>query len=166
MDINLFKSVLTQLLQHPVAGSIGALSMGVFSFLYGDSKLALFGMSMFVAVIAMDWISGYSAARKDGSYASEYGIDGAFRTFFILFFPVIAHQADKFIGFPNVIFGFCLLAFGIPIWKSMTANVIRCGWDRWVPIWALNWVTDELEHKAARAKRRLEAKQIMKEDDM
>lgn len=165
MNIEIFKNTLNQIFQHPVAGSFGAVFVAAFSTLFGNSKLAFFGMALFILVLIMDWISGYRAAKKDGSFASEYGINGAFRTFFILLFPVLAHQADMLMELPNILFGFCLLAFGLPIWNSMTANAVRCGWERWIPMWALNAVADELAHKQARAKRRLIEKNIIKEED-
>lgn len=162
MDKEVVRSTLNLVSQHPIAGSFGAVLGAVFSSLYGDSKIAYAGMFLFFGIIILDWISGYRASKKDGSYASEYGIDGAFRTVFILIFPVLAHQADTFMQLPNVLFSFCLLAFGVHIWKSMTANVIRCGWNVWIPVWMLNAVSDELDHKIARSKKRLEQKNTEK----
>lgn len=165
MDFGIFKNSLSLLSQHPVAGSFGAVFGAIFSTLFGNSNIAYVGMVIFIFVIIADWISGYRASKIDGSYASEYGIDGAFRTVFILLFPVIAHQADKFMQLPNVLFGFCLLAFGLHVWKSMTANAIRCGWDKWIPIWAFEIVSDELDHKIARSKKRLEEKNIISKEE-
>ena len=84
----------------------------------------------------MDWISGVRAAKKDETYASEYGIDGIFRTFFILLLP---HTI-----------------------QSLTANAIRAGWGRWFPEWLLNkladWVKEEIESKISRSESRKKLK--------
>lgn len=165
MDFGIFKNSLSLLMQHPVIGSFGAVFGAIFSTLFGNSQIAYVGMAIFMAIIILDWISGYRASKIDGSYASEYGVDGAFRTVFILLFPVVSHQADKLMDSPNILFGFCLLAFGSHIWKSATANVVRCGWERWVPVWALEIISDELEHKIARSKKRLEEKNIISKEE-
>lgn len=166
MDLELFKNYLTLLTAHPIAGSIGAVVSAVFSYAYGGTQFAIGAMLLYVGIIVMDWIAGNRASKKDGSYASEYGIDGGFRTAFLLIMPVLAHRADIMMGLPNVIFAFVLLSFGLHIWKSMTANVVRCGWDIWVPIWALNYVADEIDHKIARSRKRINEKQkYLKKDD-
>ncbi|MFJ7934823.1 phage holin family protein [Sporosarcina sp. NPDC096371] len=74
-------------------------------------------MSLYTGVIVLDWISGYRASKKDGSYASEYGIDGGFRTIFLFIVPALAHGVDLLMSTPNVVFGFALLSFGFHVWK-------------------------------------------------
>lgn len=146
-------------LDHPIAGAIGSLFISIFTFLYGGGKIAILGMLLYTLIIAADWISGYSAARKDGSYASEYGIEGAYRTTLLLLFPAMANFADQLLNMPNVIFGFVVFSFSAHIWRSMTANVYRAGYDKWIPVWVLERVADEIEHKAARAKKRIQEKE-------
>lgn len=151
---------------HTGIGSVGAFLMPIFTFMYGTGPSALLWMLVYTLLIVIDWISGYRASRVDGSYASEYGIEGAYRTAYLLIVPTLAHKADLIIGTPNIIFGFTLLAFGAHIWRSMTANVYRAGWDKWIPIPVLNWVADEIEHKAARAQKRIkERHDLLKGDD-
>src|SRR5690625_4128801 len=105
--------------------------------------------------IALDWLSGSSAAKKDGSYGSDYGIDGIKRTFFMVILPVGGNFIDQALGIPSVFFG--LLAGGLLYHtiNSATANAIRAGWGRWIPESALNllmnWVKSELESKAKRS---------------
>ncbi len=138
------------------SGSIGAFFASIINSIYGDHIFVIPGMGLYVGVITLDWISGYRASRKDGSYASEYGIDGAFRTLYLLIAPALANLADILLGTTGVVFGFTVLAFGSHIWKSMTANVYRAGWAVWIPIKVLDWVSDEIDHKTARAKRRIQ----------
>ncbi|RNB66417.1 holin [Brevibacillus borstelensis] len=142
-----------------MSGAIGAFLLTTFHFLYGEGPAKYITMTLFGMLIALDWISGYRASKIDGSYASEYGIEGAFRTAFILFMPAIGNLVDQVTGMPGTAFGFLVAAFGLHIWKSMTANVIRAGWDKWVPGWAMNAVSDEVEHKLARAIKRREEKE-------
>lgn len=137
-----------------IAGSAGAIFVPAFHFLYGEGSIRYLAMLLFVLLITMDWIAGYRASKKDGSYASEYGIAGAFRTAFMLLMPATGHLVDGIFGLPGIAFGFLTVAFGLHIWRSMTANVARAGWDKWVPNWALDMVADEIEHKISRAIKR------------
>ncbi len=112
-------------------------------------------MSAILLFVVLDWLTGTRAAKKDLSYASKYGLDGLFRTFFILLLPAGGHMLDNVFGLSGVVFG--LLSIGIlyHIAQSMTANAIRAGWGDFFPQWILqpllNWVRSELEQKIARA---------------
>lgn len=110
----------------------------------------------------MQWTGSRRASKKDGSYASEYGINDRFRTVFLLGVPAVGNLIDGIIGMPMIAFGFLTGAFGIHIWKSMTANTVRDGWEKWVPTWAMNAVADEIEHKLARSiKRRIDKEKYL-----
>lgn len=166
LNITAIKEYAVETFAHTSVGSVGAFFMPIFTFLYGEGPTVILWMLAYMLLITTDWISGYRASRIDGSYASEYGIEGAYRTAYLLIVPVLAHKADLIIGTPNVIFGFTLLAFGMHIWRSMTANVYRAGWDKWIPISVLNWVADEIDHKTARAKKRVhERNKLLKGGD-
>lgn len=155
---NLFREKAGNMKEWFLSGAIGAFLLSTFHFLYGEGPARYLAMTLFGLLITMDWIAGYRASKIDGSYASEYGINGAFRTAFILLMPAIGNLVDNVAGMPGTVFGFLLAAFGLHIWKSMTANVIRAGWDKWVPGWAMNAVSDEVEHKLARAMKRRQEK--------
>jgi phage-related holin len=134
---------------------IGSIVTPVFSFLYGDGVVTLYIMLALALFICLDWIAGIRASRKDETYGSHYGIDGVFRTFFMIMLPVGGNFVDMIFGLPPVFFG--LLAGGLIIHtiQSMTANAIRAGWGTWIPEWALNkmieWVKSELESKVQRS---------------
>lgn len=148
-------------------GTVGAVFLSLFHFLYGEGPARYLAITLYFLLIGMDWLAGYRASKIDGSYASEYGIDGGFRTAFIILMPAIGHLADSIMGTPGVAFGFLTAAFGLHIWKSMTANVIRAGWEKWVPGWAMNAVSEEFEHKVSRAmKRRLEKEKYLDEKQL
>jgi len=138
-----------------IATLAGGFLVPVFEFLYGEGNIVIYTMTALLFFVVMDWISGTRAAKKDNTYASKYGIDGIFRTFFILLLPAGGHLLDMIISSPGVIFG--LLAFGVlyHMIQSMTANAIRAGWGEWVPDWILtkitDWVKVELESKLKRA---------------
>lgn len=141
-----------------IAAASGAFLIPVFEFLYGEGEVVRFAMTALLFFVVMDWISGIRASKKDHSYASKYGIDGIFRTFFILLLPAGGHLLDMALGSPGVIFG--LLSFGIlyHVIQSMAANAIRAGWGEWVPEWVLSklsgWVKSELDNKMRRAEKR------------
>lgn len=141
-----------------IAAFIGGFVVPTFEFLYGEGDVVRYVMTALLFFVVMDWISGIRAAKKDNTYASKYGIDGVFRTFFILLLPAGGHLLDMALGLPGIIFG--LLSFGVlyHVIQSMTANAIRAGWGEWVPDWLLNkltdWVKNEIESKLARSEQR------------
>ncbi|OCA85214.1 phage holin family protein [Pseudobacillus wudalianchiensis] len=147
----------------------GALFTPLFEKLYGSGETVQALMLAIVFFIAMDWMSGTRASKKDKSYASKYGLDGVFRTFFILLLPAGGHLLDAALGLPGILFG--LLSFGVlyHVIQSMTANSIRAGWGEWVPEWLLSkiteWVKSELEAKVSRAEGRREQKRLEGKDD-
>ncbi|KZR58367.1 phage holin family protein [Pseudobacillus badius] len=151
-------------MQRIYAALIGALFTPMFESLYGEGETVRALMFAIAFFIAMDWMSGIRASKRDTSYASKYGIDGLFRTFFILLLPGGGHLLDVALGLPGILFG--LLSFGIlyHVIQSMTANSIRAGWGEWVPEWILNkiteWVKSELEAKLSRAEGRKEQKRL------
>lgn len=149
-------------LQKVIAAVFGSLFVPVFEFMYGEGEVVRALMTALLFFVVMDWISGIRASKKDKSYASKYGIDGVFRTFFIILLPAGGHLLDMAIQLPSVIFG--LLSFGIlyHVIQSMTANAVRAGWCDWIPVNILNkvidWVGSEIESKISRAEKRLSDK--------
>ena len=143
---------------------VGAVIMPILQFFYGESKMVLTVMIALLFFIALDWLSGISASKKDNSYASNYGLEGLPRTLYVLLLPAGGHLLDAALGLPEVAFG--LFAFGILYHtiQSMTANALRAGWGGYFPDWAItrlmDWVKSELESKLARATSRKEAKQV------
>ncbi|MUG68629.1 holin [Paenibacillus campinasensis] len=145
-------------------GGAGAVLVPAFEFFYGPGDIVLLTMLALLFFIVLDWMSGVSAAKKDASYASRYGIDGVIRTFFMLLLPAGGHLLDKIFGLPGFVFG--TLAFGTlyHVIQSMTANTIRAGWSDWVPLPVLNllikWVKSELDQKIQRAESRKVVKEV------
>jgi phage-related holin len=140
--------------------TIGAFIVPVFQFFYGEEPIKYPILALMVLLIALDWISGSRASKKDGSYASEYGIDGVFRTAFIIGLPAAGNLFDYIFHLPGVFFG--LFSFGIVkhTLNSMTANVVRAGWDRWVPNWAIKSVESEIETKLSRSLKRKQEREV------
>lgn len=121
-----------------VASLAGAFLLLAFEFFYGNGEAVIMTMVAFLFFIALDWISGIRAVKKDDTYASKYGIDGGFRTFFMLLLPAGGHMLDVVLNLPGIVFG--ILAFGLlyHVVQSMTANCLRAGWGDWIPIPVLN----------------------------
>jgi phage-related holin len=149
------------------AAVAGALFTPLFENLYGSSETVRAIMAAIAFFIFMDWMSGTRASKKDKTYASKYGIDGVFRTFFILLLPAGGHLLDMASRLPGIFFG--LLSFGVlyHVIQSMTANTIRAGWVDWVPINILEkiiqWVGSEIDSKVSRAEKRKEERVINNE---
>lgn len=147
-----------QSIERIAAAAAGGFLIPIFEFMYGSGPTVITGMSALLFLITLDWLSGWSASRKDDSYASHYGINGVIRTFFMLLLPAGGHQLDVYLGLPSFIFG--LLTFGLIFHtlKSMIANSIRAGWGDWLPIGVLerivDWVQSEIDSKLDRALKR------------
>lgn len=141
-----------------VAGVAGGILLPAFEYFYGQGPVVVLAIVTVAFFILMDWISGKAASDKDNTYSSRYGINGVFRTFFMLLLPAGGHLLDTLFGSPSILFG--ILVFGLlrHTIKSMTANVIRAGWAEWVPVDVLekitSWVSSELESKITRAAQR------------
>ena len=145
---------------------LGALTYPAFQYLYGVGEVRITIVVLLGLLLALDWIGGSNASDKDGSYASEYGIKGIWRTVFILIVPIAGNLIDKVLSSPGVFFG--LFTFGLMyhIGKSAVANAVRAGWANWLPIsifeMVFEWAKSEIEHKAARAlKRKSERDEII-----
>lgn len=144
----------------------GAFIVPAFQFFYGEGNVRFIIMTLMCLVIALDWIAGIRASKRDDTYASEYGIDGIYRTVFILFLPAVGNLLDTISNLPGVVFG--LISFGIiyHVLQSMIANTVRAGWDRWVPQRVIELVSSEIENKIARSMERKNEKiSILKGDE-
>ena len=145
-------------IQNIIVSLSGAFFVPMFEFMYGEGEIVQGLMTALLFFVMMDWISGVRAAKKDNSYASKYGIDGIFRTFFVLLLPAGGHFLDNIFGTQGIAFG--LLGAGVlyHVIQSMTANAIRAGWGDYFPEWLLTkmteWVKQELESKLARSEER------------
>lgn len=143
---------------------LGLIFYPIFEFLYGEGEARIIIVCLIALLIIMDWIAGSNASEKDGSYASEYGINGMWRTLFILMVPITGNFIDQIVGLSYGLF-FGIFSFGLMyhIGKSATANAIRCGWANWLPIGifeaVLGWAKNEIDHKVARATQRNKEKQ-------
>lgn len=141
--------------QYVVWGSIGAVLVPAFEFLYGAGDTVKFLIGALFLCIVLDWLSGTRASEKDDSYGSRYGIDGVFRSIFILTLPVVGHLISSAYSIPPVIPGAIIAALLYHIIKSMVANAIRAGWGDWLPLWLFEllfkWVQSEIENKVKRA---------------
>jgi len=140
----------------------GAVITPAFNFLYGSGETSMAMLAALVFFLVMDWVTGIRAAKKDNTYASSYGIDGIFRSFFILLLPAGGNLLDKAFQLPGVLFGALCIGVLYHILQSMTANAIRAGWGNWFPEkvleWISNWVKSELEKKTERAASRMTGK--------
>lgn len=120
---------------------------------YGGD-LHIWFVLVLVFAITYDWVAGSAAAKKDGTYASAYGIQGIMRTAVLLSLPAFGSMLDIIFRTPGVFFFVFWGGILFHTLTSMTANSKRAGWDRWIPLWAIEWVASEIEAKVKRSKER------------
>lgn len=144
-----------ELLQHPILATLTAIGMLIFQYGFGSSEVVLITFILFVMLLVMDWLSGTSAAKKDGIDASRYGIEGAKSLVIVLTLPVVARLIDIMIGTEVILTGFVVGILARSVARSVIANVKRAGWNIHIPDTVLKWVEDELLQKDARAVERL-----------
>jgi phage-related holin len=132
---------------------IGASAGTFLSKIYGG-EVGLTIIGTLALAIALDWLGAIAAAKKDGSYASQYGILGVLRTAVILVLPIWGKSLDAALNTQG--FFFYLLTIGLLYHTivSMTANFTRAGWDKWIPMWILNLIASEIEAKMKRSQDR------------
>jgi phage-related holin len=137
-------------------GFISIIGAGVGTFLtklYGG-EVGLYIIGALSLGIALDWLGAIAAATKDKSYSSQYGIIGVIRTAVILALPVFGKLLDSALSTQGFIFYMLSIGLLYHTLVSMTANFKRAGWDKWIPLWALELITSELEAKVKRSESR------------
>lgn len=141
--------------EYAITSALGAFVLPLVELLYGEGDAVITIMAALLFFIIMDWLSGIRAAKIDNTYGSRYGIDGIFRSFFILLLPSGAHLLDLIFKLPGVIFGALALGTLYHVLQSTIANAIRAGWSDWLPLpvinWMMKWVESELDKKVKRA---------------
>lgn len=140
-----------------VAGITGG-AIGTFiGKIYGGDLVLWFALALILA-IGFDWLGGIAASKKDGSYASAYGIIGVMRTTVMLLLPALGSVLDIIFGTPNVCFYVLWGGIMLHTMISMNANFKRVGWNIWIPSWAIDLVTSEIEAKIKRSEDRTVSK--------
>ncbi len=146
---------------NPVVSSIVAGLLWFFGVLYGNGEIVKAGMAVLGILVIIDWISGTSAAKKDGTDTSQYGIEGIKRTVVLLMIPALTKFLDIFLYTQGFLTYFAIAALARSVTKSVIANMHRTGWSQWIPIslleYLIDWVSSELAAKEQRAKERQEA---------
>lgn len=136
----------------------GAALSPILTALYGERGTDM--MIIVVAVLLLDLIVGTLAAKKEKIETSEHGLKGLIRIAVISFLPVVAHRADLFVGFGDFMFFGISLGILYHTLKSFGANVVRVGWDKYIPLDMLDiiigFLETELQSKAARSKAQFE----------
>jgi len=138
---------------HAVFATLGAISGSVIELVYGGGEDRKLMIGVYAFFIFMDWISGIAASKKDGSYSSEYGINGVLRTLFILCFPAAANMLDYVLHTPGVVFYFVTSGLIFHTFNSLTANSVRAGWEKWIPNSVITFVQSEIENKTNRSQK-------------
>ncbi|WGV57772.1 phage holin family protein [Brevibacillus brevis] len=133
-----------------IAATAGVLLTPIFQYFYGKDRQDI--LIVFLFLIALDWITGISASKRDKSYSSEYGISRIPRTLFLLALPAVANMLDRVMGTPGFLFYGVTFGLLYHTWNSLTANAHRAGWP--VPKSIVNLVGSEIKAKAERAARK------------
>lgn len=132
-----------------VGGAVGAFLNTLYG---GEARLTV--IITLALAIALDWIGAIAASTKDKSYSSQYGIIGILRTTVILALPAFGKLLDSALSTQGFFFYMLTIGLLYHTLVSMTANFKRAGWDKWIPIWALELISSELEAKVKRSQTR------------
>ncbi|MFI8716263.1 holin family protein [Brevibacillus brevis] len=132
------------------ATTAGAIVSPAFFYLYGTNRQDILIVLFFM--IALDWITGISAAKKNQSYSSDYGISRIPRTLFLFALPAVGNMLDRVMGTPGFLFYGVTFGLIYHTWTSLTANAHRAGWP--MPKSIENLVGSEIKAKAERAARK------------
>ncbi|MDM5427542.1 phage holin family protein [Bacillus mycoides] len=133
-----------------ISGGFGTLV----NLLYGETNLIW--VMIFGWVIMLDWITGSRASKLDGTYSSQYGIEGIIRTVVLLSLPVLAHLFDIALKLPDFFFFMVIGGLSYHIFNSFAANCARIGWEKWIPARLLESVASEIQAKIQRSDARRE----------
>lgn len=137
-------------------------------FFYGTHSIVVPLFTVFTILIVLDWLAGWTVAKRTNTYASTYGVSGAIRTVFLYVALSLGHQVDVLFGLDTPItLGLVFATIAIPTAESVIANMVIIGWDRHVKTeWisgilsvASKLVESEIEYKKARIVKRKEDKQ-------
>ncbi|EJR71148.1 phage holin family protein [Bacillus thuringiensis] len=132
------------------AASVVSGGIGTFlSLVYG--KTNLIWIFILMMVVGLDWITGSKASKLDGTYSSQYGIEGIARTVVLFLLPCLAHMFDIAFKLPDFFFFMVTGGLIYHIFNSFTANCVRVGWDKWIPTWLLESVASEIQAKIQRS---------------
>ncbi|MFF0825977.1 holin family protein [Brevibacillus sp. NPDC003359] len=132
------------------ATTAGAIVSPAFHYLYGTNRQDILIVLFFM--IALDWVTGISAAKKNQSYSSDYGISSIPRTLFLFALLAVGNMLDRVMGTPGFLFYGVTFGLIYHTWTSLTANAHRAGWP--MPKSIENLVGSEIKAKAERSARK------------
>lgn len=104
-------------------------------------------------VLIMDWLAGSRLSKKSKVMRNQtnVAIDSVIRDGMILVFCFLGFLLDRELNSHSIIFASLTFAFIYHNLRSVVANFIALGWDRWIPLWLFNpvlkWIHDELHAK-------------------
>lgn len=131
----------------------GAMLSPIFHALYGEKGTQM--MVFVIGLLLLDLIVGTMAAKKEKIETSEHGLKGLIRIGVLSCVPIFGHQADVFIGMGDMMFFGLALGILYHSMKSFGANLVRVGWDKYLPMWMLDLlvriIETELQSKKARS---------------
>ncbi|WLG17077.1 phage holin family protein [Bacillus cereus] len=140
--------------QFKVGGAIGGGLGTLINLLYGKANVIWIGI--YCWIIMLDWITGSKASKLDGTYSSQYGIEGITRTVVLLSLPALAHLFDIALKLPDFFFFMVVGGLSYHIFNSFAANCARIGWEKWIPAWLLESIASEIQAKIQRSDARKE----------
>jgi len=132
------------------AATFGAVLSPILHYLYGSERRDI--LVVLLVMIALDWLTGVFASKKDQTYSSEYGLSRIPRTLFLIALPALANLLDRVMGTPGFLFYGVTFGLMYHTWTSLTANAHRAGWP--MPEAIEKLVGSEIKAKAERAARK------------
>lgn len=129
-----------------IAASIGAF-VDVMLNAKGFIDLHAYITAILLIIIALDFTVGVRAAKKNGKYQSNKGIDAVIRDGIILAVVAVGWIIDQMLGTGAFVFSVLALAFTYHNFQSFCANLYVLGWDKYFPMWAFKILESEITAK-------------------
>lgn len=106
-------------------------------------------IGILIGVIGFEWVVGgrLATASSDKQRSSRVAIDSLIRDVLIVAICAMGLGLDQLFSTGSVIYTIITAAFIYHNFYSLMANIAVLGWEKYFPMWLLNWLDNEIAVK-------------------